>query len=906
MGGDNRDAFCGPKICDVGGRGSINLPWFGDDEQKWPDGVRAPLYFIALGWCFLGVALIADVFMGAIEHITSKRVRKLDAKTGRYVTQTVWNPTVANLTLMALGSSAPEILLSIIELLGNDFYSGDLGPFTIVGSAAFNLFVIIAVCIMSIPDGEVRIIQEMPVYFTTALWSLFAYGWLLVILDTSSENVIEPWEGILTLGFFPVLVLMAFMADKGYILTSLSDNTESNDKTDVVAECMSKEDLAKAVARIKQRYETKDGKPLSEGVVAKLIDHEYSQGQSRAHYRVAAIRAMTGGKRVGPKRNSLVGRALERLSASSNGSGGRRSNKVAPGPDGEDRDCQIVDLVDEADAKKTVLQFAALSYAVVESAGSREVCVERSGNLEKKVRVKYSTREGTAKAGEDYIDQSGELTFDPGVKVLPISLQIVDDTAFENDEEFFVDLKSPELLLADGEATSADAAGYRVEVGEKATATIVIIDDDLPGQLRFKGDEKGDDHLTVKEEPEDFTVNLCVERNNGCTGTVSCKYKTEDASAQAGIDYVAMEGTLVFESGMIQQTIPCIIKGSGRYERKEFFRVILSDVEGGASFDPECDGGKDNSCILSVFIECSGEAAKERVDHVWQKLQRKWDKSRLGHSNWRDQFMSALYVNGSAPDEPNPASEGGRSMQAGVTLSEISSAVEQPSAADYAMHFITLPWKLLFALVPPTDYCGGWLSFMCSLLMIALVTAIIGDMAALLGCVLGLPDEVTAITFVALGTSLPDTFASRTAAVQDPTADASVGNVTGSNSVNVFLGLGLPWTMGSLYWSYSEPDAKWLSKYAPPLGVESLVPIQSRFREGAFVVRKGALVPSVAVFTCCALVAMGMLYYRRRHLGGELGGPKYNKMVSAGVLVVLWVVFVCLCSHFALDHRLCS
>ena len=27
----------------------------------------------------------------------------------------VWNPTIANLTLMALGSSAPEILLSCIE-----------------------------------------------------------------------------------------------------------------------------------------------------------------------------------------------------------------------------------------------------------------------------------------------------------------------------------------------------------------------------------------------------------------------------------------------------------------------------------------------------------------------------------------------------------------------------------------------------------------------------------------------------------------------------------------------------------------------------------------------------------------------------------------------------------------------
>lgn len=37
------------------------------------------------------------------------------------------------------------------------------------------------------------------------------------------------------------------------------------------------------------------------------------------------------------------------------------------------------------------------------------------------------------------------------------------------------------------------------------------------------------------------------------------------------------------------------------------------------------------------------------------------------------------------------------------------------------------------------------------------------------------------------------------AARQSETADAAVGNVTGSNSVNVFLGLGLPWIVGSIY-----------------------------------------------------------------------------------------------------------
>ena len=60
---------------------------------------------------------------------------------------------------------------------------------------------------------------------------------------------------------------------------------------------------------------------------------------------------------------------------------------------------------------------------------------------------------------------------------------------------------------------------------------------------------------------------------------------------------------------------------------------------------------------------------------------------------------------------------------------------------------------------------------------------------------------MTAITFVALGTSLPDLFASKQAAQQEKTADSCIGNVTGSNSVNVFLGLGLPWVMAAIYWT---------------------------------------------------------------------------------------------------------
>lgn len=96
---------------------------------------------------------------------------------------------------------------------------------------------------------------------------------------------------------------------------------------------------------------------------------------------------------------------------------------------------------------------------------------------------------------------------------------------------------------------------------------------------------------------------------------------------------------------------------------------------------------------------------------------------------------------------------------------------------------------------------GGWLTFVVSLIMIGVLVIIVGDLAGIFGCLVGLKDEVTAITFVALGTSLPDTFASKTASINEKYADNAIGNVTGSNSVNVFMGLGIPWLIASIYWA---------------------------------------------------------------------------------------------------------
>lgn len=78
----------------------------------------------------------------------------------------MWNETVANLTLLALGSSAPEILLATVEAIteiasGKSKNGQGLGFYTIMGSAAFNLLIITAICIMSVKSPNVKRMREL-------------------------------------------------------------------------------------------------------------------------------------------------------------------------------------------------------------------------------------------------------------------------------------------------------------------------------------------------------------------------------------------------------------------------------------------------------------------------------------------------------------------------------------------------------------------------------------------------------------------------------------------------------------------------------------------------------------------------------------------------------------------------
>lgn len=51
-------------------------------------------------------------------------------------------------------------------------------------------------------------------FFVTAIWSILAYVWLYFIVVANTKELIEPWEALLTLLFFPILTIWAWIADK--------------------------------------------------------------------------------------------------------------------------------------------------------------------------------------------------------------------------------------------------------------------------------------------------------------------------------------------------------------------------------------------------------------------------------------------------------------------------------------------------------------------------------------------------------------------------------------------------------------------------------------------------------------------------------------------------------------------
>ncbi len=201
-----------PAICQVGGAG-IFLPLLGESEQLWPMGARAVLYFLGFCWCVIGIKLLTDVFMDAIQRITSRKVFRKDAKKTREDLVAVWHPIVGPVSLVLLGLVAPNTLLSVIELLNVEFFASS-DVYMATGNTAFTMCVTTAVCMFAVPPDEVRRVARMPMYKVAVCYSIFVLFWLAVILTILSPDVVEMWEACLMVLATPFFTCLALFVDR--------------------------------------------------------------------------------------------------------------------------------------------------------------------------------------------------------------------------------------------------------------------------------------------------------------------------------------------------------------------------------------------------------------------------------------------------------------------------------------------------------------------------------------------------------------------------------------------------------------------------------------------------------------------------------------------------------------------
>merc|ERR1719260_579350 len=477
-------------------------------------------------------------------------------------------------------------MLSVIEIWAKSFKAGDLGPGTIVGSAAFNLFMIIGLCMYVIPDDEVRKIKHLRVFLVTATWSVFAYIWLYVILGFISYGKVETWEGLLTFVFFPLTVWTAWVAERRMLCYKWFSKPEEEGvialggKADLESRGAEKfkefdEDIDPALAEFERnrreyinamkriRLENPDISLVE--LEAKAREEVVSKGpKSRAYYRAQATRKMAGKEDCQKAFKKQLAADVEAEKAAA---AAEEAAAAAAAAEAEKKDDGI-----------TRIMFDPPHYTVMEPVGTFEVTVVREGgDMNSTIQVDYKTEDGTASHPGDYIEAVGTLTFGPGETQKMVTLEVLDDDVFEEDEHFYIRISN--LRRKDGkpfkeiEVEGEDGVAKMqpcTQMGTPHMATIMILDDDHSGIFGFE-----DSEAEIVESVG--TYELEVQRISGARGKVGIPYNTEDGTAKEGVHYDAQEGELMFLNEETEKIISIAITDEESYEKSLILYVSIGE-----------------------------------------------------------------------------------------------------------------------------------------------------------------------------------------------------------------------------------------------------------------------------------------------------------------------------------------
>lgn len=170
------------------------------------------------------------------------------------------------------------------------------------------------------------------------------------------------------------------------------------------------------------------------------------------------------------------------------------------------------------------------------------------------VHVAYATRDGTAKAGDDYEAAAGRLTFAVGEVEKPVVVNALGDRVAEGHDRF-------EVVLSEGE---------NVKMARTLMATGVIVDDDQA-------------HLSIRPtrvvESAGAQARFEVSLSIASARSVAVGFITRDGTATRDQDYLARASELLFPPGVQSREVAIAVVDDELAEADETFTLELIEPE---------------------------------------------------------------------------------------------------------------------------------------------------------------------------------------------------------------------------------------------------------------------------------------------------------------------------------------
>ena len=178
--------------------------------------------------------------------------------------------------------------------------------------------------------------------------------------------------------------------------------------------------------------------------------------------------------------------------------------------------------------------------------------VTLSGTYEFPVSVNWATADGSAIAPDDYTASSGTVDFPVGETTATLTVPVVGDRVYEQQEYFSVILSDPV------NCTIQTGSAYGWITNDDVRVAIADL-------IQDEGNTGTTDYVFMLTLSGEYDVPVSVD------------WATADGNAVAPADYATSSGTVNFPAGETTATLIVPVVADRDYEPQEYFRVVLSN-----------------------------------------------------------------------------------------------------------------------------------------------------------------------------------------------------------------------------------------------------------------------------------------------------------------------------------------